>query len=89
MEQCSAWKGGPKMNALLIRRIKQLEEEGYTGTVTLSFHEGYVSKKIKPEVTEDTHSVEQINGDKNKRKATMGWEVEYVNYIDTRFVNQL
>ena len=57
------------MNALLIRRIKKLEEEAYTGTVTLPFHEGSVSIKIKLEVTEDTHSVEQINENQSKRKA--------------------
>ena len=56
------------MNALLIRRIKKLEEEGYTGTVTLLFHEGSVSKKIKLEVTEDIHSVEQIKKTRAKGK---------------------
>ena len=60
------------MNAHLIRRIKKLEEEGYTGTVTLAFHEGSISKKIKLEVTEDTHSVEQINENQSKRKVVTG-----------------
>ena len=30
-----------------IRRLRELEDEGYTGTVTLAFHKGTVSKKIK------------------------------------------
>ena len=60
------------MNALLIRRIKKLEEEGYTGTVTLSFHEGSVSKKIKLEVVENTDVVKQINLKPNKKKVENG-----------------
>jgi hypothetical protein len=60
------------VNAHLIRRIKKLEEEGYTGTVTLSFHEGSVSKKIKLEVTEDTHPVEQIKKNQSKKKVVTG-----------------
>ena len=60
------------MNAHLIRRIKKLEEEGYTGTVTLSFHEGSVSKKIKLEVIEDTHSAEQNKKNQSKKKVATG-----------------
>ena len=55
------------MNGLL-RRMKKLEEEGFTGKVTLSFHKGAVSKNIKLEVTENTHSVKQINRKPNKKK---------------------
>ena len=55
------------MDALL-RRIEKLKEEGYTGKVTLSFHEGSVSKNIKLEVVENTHAVEQINRKPNKKK---------------------
>ena len=57
------------MNALLIRRIEKLEEECFTGTVTLAFHEGYVSKKIKLEVTEAIHSIEPIYKNQIRRKA--------------------
>jgi hypothetical protein len=46
------------MNSQLVRRINKLEEEGYTGTVTLAFHKGSVSKKIKLEVIENTHAFE-------------------------------
>ena len=56
------------MNALLIRRIKKLEEEGYTGTVTLAFHEGSISKKIKLEVTENTHTDRKINLEQNQKE---------------------
>ena len=55
------------MNAI-VRWIEKLKEEGYTGKVTLSFHKGAVSKNIKLEVTENTHSVEQINRKPNKKK---------------------
>ena len=44
-----------------IRRLRELEGEGYTGTVTLAFHKGTVSKKIKLEVVENTALVENIN----------------------------
>lgn len=44
-----------------IRRLRELEDEGYTGTVTLAFHKGTVSKKIKLEVVENTALVENIN----------------------------
>jgi len=44
-----------------IRRLRELEGEGYTGTVTLAFHKGTVSKKIKLEVVENTASVENVN----------------------------
>ena len=60
------------MNALLIQRIKKLGEEGYTGTVTLAFHEGYASKKIKLEVTEDTNPIEPINVNQSKKKVARG-----------------
>ena len=56
----------------LIRRLNKLKDDSYTGTVTLAFHKGCVSKKIKLEVTEDTHSVEQINGNQSKRKVVTG-----------------
>ena len=34
----------------LIRRLNKLKDDSYTGTVTLAFHKGCVSKKIKLEV---------------------------------------
>ncbi len=44
-----------------IRRLLELEGEGYTGTVTLAFHKGTVSKKIKLEVVENTSLSENID----------------------------
>ena len=36
----------------LTRRLNKLKKDNYTGTVTLSFYKGSISKKIKLEVTE-------------------------------------
>ena len=37
----------------LIERLNDLEKNRYSGTVTLSFYKGSLSKKIKLEVTEN------------------------------------
>ena len=47
-----------------IRRLHELEDEGYTGTVTLTFHKGALSKKIKLEFVENTALVENFGIDR-------------------------
>ena len=37
----------------LIQRISELEDNRFSGTVTISFYKGSISKKIKLEVTEN------------------------------------
>ena len=37
----------------LIERLNELEKNRFSGTVTLSFYKGSLSKKIKLEVTEN------------------------------------
>ena len=52
----------------LIRRINKLKKDNYTGTVTLSFYKGSISKKIKLEVTEIMHKNQQINLEKGQKQ---------------------
>jgi len=52
----------------LIRRLNKLKDDSYTGTVTLMFHKGYVSKKIKLEVTENMHTDRKINLEQNQKE---------------------
>jgi len=52
----------------LIRRLNKLKGDSYTGTVTLAFHKGCVSKKIKLEVTENTHTDRKINLEQNQKE---------------------
>ena len=52
----------------LIRRLNKLKGDSYTGTVTLAFHKGCVSKKIKFEVTENTHTERKINLEKDQKQ---------------------
>ena len=40
----------------LFKKISQLKKDDFTGTVTLSFHKGSLSKMIKVQTTEDTQS---------------------------------
>ena len=50
----------------LIRRLNKLKKDNYTGTVTLSFYKGNISKKIKLEVTEVMNKSQKVNVDKTK-----------------------
>jgi len=52
----------------LIRRLNKLKDDSYTGTVTLMFYKGYVSKKIKLEVTENMHTDRKINLEQNQKE---------------------
>ena len=52
----------------LIRRLNKLKGDSYTGTVTLAFYKGCVSKKIKLEVTENTHTDRKINLEQNQKE---------------------
>ncbi|MBM14890.1 MAG: hypothetical protein CMH75_02170 [Nitrospina sp.] len=52
----------------LIRRINKLKKDNYTGTVTLSFYKGSISKKIKLEVTEIMHKNQKINLEKVQKQ---------------------
>ena len=45
----------------LIRRLNKLKKDNYTGTVTLSFYKGSISKKIKLEVTEVMDKSQKLN----------------------------
>jgi len=40
----------------LFKKIGQLKKDNFTGTITLSFHKGSLSKMIKVQTTEDTQS---------------------------------
>ncbi len=40
----------------LFKKINQLKKDDFTGTITLSFHKGSLSKMIKVQTTEDTES---------------------------------
>jgi len=40
----------------LFKKITQLKKDNFTGTITLSFHKGSLSKMIKVQTTEDTQS---------------------------------
>ena len=51
----------------LIRRLNKLKNDNYTGTVTLSFYKGNISKKIKLEVTEVMNKSQKLNLDKAKK----------------------
>ena len=50
----------------LIRRLYKLKNDNYTGTVTLSFYKGNISKKIKLEVTEVMNKCQKGYLDKKK-----------------------
>ena len=50
----------------LTRRLNKLKKDNYTGTVTLSFYKGSISKKIKLEVTEVMNKSPKENLDKTK-----------------------
>ena len=52
----------------LIRKINKLKKDNYTGTVTLSFYKGSISKKIKLEVTEIMHKNQKINLEKGQKQ---------------------
>ena len=52
----------------LIRRLSKLKDNSYTGTVTLAFYKGCVSKKIKLEITENTHTERKINLEQNQKE---------------------
>ena len=54
----------------LIRRLKKLKSDNYTGTVTLAFYKGCVSKKIKLEVTENTHTDRKVKLEQNQKEIT-------------------
>lgn len=54
----------------LIRRLKKLKGDSYTGTVTLAFYKGCVSKKIKLEVTENTHTDRKVKLEQNQKEIT-------------------
>ena len=51
----------------LIQRLNKLKKENYTGTVTLGFYKGNISKKIKLEVTENMGLSRKIKMDKEKQ----------------------
>jgi len=38
----------------LFKKITQLKKDNFSGTITLSFHKGSLSKMIKIQTTEDT-----------------------------------
>ena len=52
----------------LIRRLNKLKGDSYTGTVTLAFYKGCVSKKIKLEITENLHTDRKINLEQNQKE---------------------
>ena len=52
----------------LIRRLNKLKGNSYTGTVTLAFYKGCVSKKIKLEITENLHTDRKINLEQNQKE---------------------
>ena len=54
----------------LIRRLNKLNGDSYTGSVTLAFYKGCVSKKIKLEVTENTHTDRKVNLEQNQKEIT-------------------
>jgi len=54
----------------LIRRLNKLKGDSYTGSVTLAFYKGCVSKKIKLEVTENMHIDQKINLEKKQKEIT-------------------
>ena len=43
----------------LIERLGELEKNRFSGTVTLSFYKGSLSKKIKLEVTENIKELDE------------------------------
>ena len=54
----------------LIHRLKKLKGDSYTGTVTLAFYKGCVSKKIKLEVTENMHTDRKVKLEQNQKEIT-------------------
>ena len=67
----------------LIRRLNKLKGDSYTGTVTLAFHKGCVSKKIKLEVTENTHTDRKINLEQNQKEIASSWIFALDEYLGT------
>ena len=51
----------------LIRRLNKLKKDSYTGTVTLAFYRGSMSKKIKLEVTENMSKSQKTNLEKDQK----------------------
>jgi len=66
----------------LIRRLNKLKDDSYTGTVTLAFHKGCVSKKIKLEVTENTHTDRKINLEQNQKEIASSWIFDCAYTLD-------
>ncbi len=62
----------------LIRRLKKLKGDSYTGTVTLAFYKGCVSKKIKLEVTENMHTDRKVKLEQNQKEITSSWIFDYI-----------
>tara|TARA_Y100001960_G_C14684467_1_gene833005 strand:+ start:874 stop:1053 length:180 start_codon:yes stop_codon:yes gene_type:complete len=52
----------------LISRLKKLKKDNYTGTVTLAFYKGSISKKIKLEVTENMHTNQKTSSEKDQNQ---------------------
>ena len=56
----------------LIERLSELKDNRYSGTVTISFYKGSISKKIKLEVTENLKLDEDLietDGTNSKEKS--------------------
>ena len=51
----------------LIHRLNKLKKENYTGTVTLAFYKGSISKKIKLETTENMYQIQKIDLEKDQK----------------------
>ena len=66
----------------LIRRLNKLKGDSYTGSVTLAFYKGCVSKKIKLEVTENMHIDRKINLEKKQKEITSSWIFDCVYTLD-------
>jgi len=50
----------------LTQTLDKLKRDRYTGTVTFSFYQGNVSKKIKLETTKVLHENQKLRLQKNK-----------------------
>ena len=57
----------------LIERLSELNNNRFSGTVTISFYKGSISKKIKLEVTENLKLLDEdlieTNGTNSKEKS--------------------
>ena len=56
----------------LIERLSELTDNRYSGTVTISFYKGSISKKVKLEVTENLKLDEDLietDGTNSKEKS--------------------